>query len=68
MKYQVGGKIIAKKPHACGCNEWLVARTGADIKLKCVNCGRALFLSQDEVDKIAKKYIETDGNVDEGAN
>ena len=58
MKYREGGKIISKKPHACGGNEWLVLRTGADIKIKCVKCGRIMFLSQDQVDKMVKKYSE----------
>jgi hypothetical protein len=62
MKYREGGKIISKKPHACGGNEWLVLRTGADIKIKCINCGRVMFFSQDEVDKITKKYIESEQN------
>lgn len=56
MIYGVGGKIIAKKNHACGGNEWLVVRTGADIKLKCLKCGRVMFLSIDETDKMTKKY------------
>ena len=56
MIYQEGGKIISKKQHACGGNEWLVVRTGADIKLKCLTCGRNLFLSVDQVKKMAKSY------------
>ena len=62
MKYREGGKIISKKPHACGGNEWLVLRTGADIKIKCVKCGRIMFLSQDQVDKMVKKYSESENN------
>lgn len=57
MVYQVGDKIISKKNHACGGNEWLVARTGADVKLKCEKCGRAVFLSVDEVKRITKQYV-----------
>ena len=60
MKYNVGGKIISKKNHACGANGWLVVRTGADIKLKCAKCGRAMFFSVDEVDKITKQYISSE--------
>ena len=57
MTYGVGGKIIAKKPHACGGNEWQIVRTGADIKIKCLKCGRTVFLSVDETAKMTKKYI-----------
>ena len=63
MKDCVGGKIISKKPHACGSTEWLVMRTGADIKLKCAKCSRVVFLSVDETDKMTKKYIDGESNV-----
>ena len=63
MQYGVGDKIISKKNHACGSNEWVVARTGADVKLKCVKCGRAVFLSVDEVKKITKQYLPATENV-----
>ena len=55
--YSVDGKIISKKNHACGGNEWLVARTGADVKLKCLTCGKSAFFSVDQIDKMKKKYI-----------
>lgn len=58
MTYSVGGRIISKKNHACGSNQWEVARTGADIKLKCTKCGRAIFLTVEEVKKMAKEYID----------
>ena len=57
MQYVVGGKIISKKPHACGGNQWTVLRTGADVKIKCEKCGRAVFLSVDEVKIMAKQYV-----------
>ncbi len=62
MKYSVGGKIISKKPHACGGNEWTVERVGADIKLKCVKCGKAIFVLVDQADKMTKKYIGVGDN------
>jgi hypothetical protein len=57
MVYSEGGKIISKKNHACGGNEWLIVRTGADIKIKCLKCGRAVFVSVDQSDRLTKKYI-----------
>ena len=57
MIYSVGGKVISKKTHACGGNEWQIVRTGADIKLKCLKCGRAVFMSIDQTTKITKQYI-----------
>ena len=54
IKYTVGDRITAKKQHPCGGTSWTVVRTGADYKLKCDVCGRVIFLSKDEVDKMAK--------------
>ena len=56
MVYNLGDKIISKKTHACGGNEWQIVRTGADIKIKCEKCGRSIFLSPDELQKIIKVY------------
>ena len=57
MAYKVGDTIIAKKNHACGGKEWLIVRTGADVKLKCKTCGRIIFLSVDDTSKMIKTLI-----------
>ena len=56
MVYKVGDSVIAKKNHACGGNEWLIIRTGADVKLKCKTCGRIICLSVDETSKMATMH------------
>ena len=50
-KYKIGDKVIMKKPHACGENEWLITRVGVDIKIKCLNCGREIMLDRLEFEK-----------------
>lgn len=62
MIYSIGDKIISKKSHPCGSNEWEVTRTGADIKLKCTKCNRSIFLSVDEVKKMTKTHIASHGD------
>ena len=57
MRFTVGDKIKAKKPHACGGREWEVIRTGADVKLKCLKCGRVIFLSVPDAEKIVASYF-----------
>ena len=64
MQYKEGGILTTKKPHACGGFTWQVLRTGADIKLKCLTCGRVCFFSVDQVDKMKKKY--SSGEVEDG--
>lgn len=56
--YEVGSKVIMKKGHPCGTNLWIVIRTGVDIKLKCINCGRTIMISRVDFNKKIKKIVE----------
>ena len=38
--------VVLKKPHPCGENRWEIVRVGADIKLKCLKCGRVVMLDR----------------------
>ena len=52
--YQVGDNVITRKPHACGCNKWVVVRVGADYKIKCDKCGHVVMLDSDKFHKAVK--------------
>ena len=56
-KYALNDKVVMKKPHACGTNEWEITRVGVDIKLKCINCGREIMMDRLEFEKKLKKII-----------
>lgn len=43
MDIQLGDILVMKKNHPCGSNRWLVLRTGADFRLKCLGCGHELM-------------------------
>lgn len=58
QKYKLDSIVIMKKPHPCGENKWKITRLGADIKLKCVNCGRSIMISRVDFDKKLKKVEE----------
>lgn len=57
MNYKVGSKVIMKKNHACGTNYWKIIRTGVDIKIKCVSCGRSIMMDRLEFEKKMKKVV-----------
>ena len=44
LNYELGTKVVMKKQHPCGANEWEITRLGADIKIKCLNCGRTILI------------------------
>ena len=56
--FSVGRRVIMRKPHACGSSEWLITRTGADVKLKCLGCGRVVMLDRGDFIRAAKKLME----------
>jgi len=60
-KYNIGTTVIMKKGHPCGTNLWTVVRLGADIKIKCVNCGRLVMIPRVEFNKKLSKIVSTGG-------
>ncbi|MBP3765630.1 MAG: DUF951 domain-containing protein [Bacilli bacterium] len=58
MDYKLNDIVIMKKPHPCGFNEWQIIRVGADIKIKCTNCGRSIMMPRIEFNKKLKKIVK----------
>ena len=61
MDVRVGDKLVMKKPHPCGSNEWLVTRVGADFKLKCLGCGREIMLPRSRAERGIKRIEKSNG-------
>ena len=57
--YELDTVLTLKKPHACGGKDWTVARVGADIKLRCLGCGKYVNLTRDELRKRARIKTQT---------
>ena len=57
-EFDLGDRILMKKPHACGENRWQIIRVGADIKIKCLRCGRIVMLDRQEFVRMGKKILE----------
>ena len=53
----VGDIIEMKKPHPCGGKDFKIMRVGADVKICCCQCGRALTLDRLKVEKMIKKFV-----------
>lgn len=58
-KFELGDVVQMKKQHPCGSYEWEVIRLGADIKIKCVGCGRLVMLPRVKFQKDAKKVVRS---------
>jgi len=56
-EYKLNSIVMMKKQHPCGTNEFEIIRVGADIKIKCCNCGRCIMMPRIEFNKKIKKVI-----------
>lgn len=60
MKYTIGDTVVTKKNHICGSNEWIVRRTGIEIKIQCKGCGREVMMLKAELDRKTVKTKDQD--------
>ncbi|MBA5851656.1 DUF951 domain-containing protein [Clostridium sp. cel8] len=56
--FYIGDIVEMKKGHPCGSNNWEVIRLGADIKIRCLGCGRIVMLTRSKFEKRVKKIIK----------
>ena len=56
--FNLGDVIEMKKQHPCGEKNFEVIRLGADIKIKCVSCGRMIMIPRIDFNKKLKKIVE----------
>ena len=53
--FNLGDRVKMKKQHPCGSYHWQVVRMGADIKIKCEQCGRIVMLPRSQFEKRLQK-------------
>lgn len=51
MEIHLNDILVMKKPHPCGEKRWLVLRTGADIRMRCMGCHHELMLPRHKAEK-----------------
>ncbi len=51
VEISVADILTMKKPHPCGEKKWLVLRTGADLRLRCLGCGHELMVPRSKIEK-----------------
>ncbi len=55
---QVGDIVRLKKQHPCGSSQWEIYRTGMDIGIKCLGCGRKVMVPRLKIEKNIKEFIK----------
>ena len=51
MDIKLNDILVMKKPHPCGEKRWLVLRTGADFRLRCLGCGHEVMTPRFKAEK-----------------
>lgn len=57
-EFNLGDIVQMKKQHPCGNNKFEIIRVGADIKIKCLECGRIVMIPRAKFKKDAKAVID----------
>ncbi len=57
-EYKISSIVMMKKEHPCKSNRWQITRTGVDIKIRCINCGRSIMMPRIDFNKKLKKVLE----------
>ena len=63
MDVKVNDILEMKKPHPCGCKQFLVLRSGMDFRIRCTNCEREVMVPRAKIEKNIKKIIRENENV-----
>lgn len=51
MDIRLGDVLVMKKAHPCGEKKWLVLRTGADFRLRCLGCNHEVMIPRFKAEK-----------------
>ena len=60
MDIRLNDILVMKKAHPCGGDRWLVLRTGADLRLRCMKCGHELMTPRFKVEKNIRSIQRVD--------
>ena len=57
MDIQLQDILVMKKEHPCGEKRWLVLRTVADFRLRCLGCGHEVMTPRFKAEKNIRNVI-----------
>ena len=60
INLRVGDIVKLKKKHPCGGYHWEITRTGIDIGIRCLCCGRKVLVPRTKIERRIKLIIKRD--------
>ena len=64
LDLRVGDVLRLKRKHPCGGFEWDVVRVGADVGLRCRDCGRRVLMDRPTLRRRAAELLERGPAID----
>jgi|DewCreStandDraft_3_1066083.scaffolds.fasta_scaffold03578_2 hypothetical protein len=57
VRLHVGDVVRLRKPHPCGDDRWEILRLGADVFIRCLGCGRRVFIPRVKLERRIKAFV-----------
>jgi hypothetical protein len=57
LPLHLGDVLRLKKLHPCGSDRWEVLRVGADIRIRCLGCGRLVLMRRSELERRVREVL-----------
>ena len=61
LELGLGDLLRLKKPHPCGGYHWEVVRLGADIGIRCQQCGRRVMVPRVYLERRVREVVRRKG-------
>ena len=67
MDIRLNDVLVMKKAHPCGEKRWLVLRTGADFRLRCLGCSHEIMVPRFKAEKNVRSIERTENSSTESS-
>lgn len=57
LQIDIGDIVELKKKHPCGGNIFEIRRIGMDFRIKCITCGKQIWIERPELERRLRKHI-----------
>ena len=59
IRFQTGDILELKKQHPCGNRRFRVLRTGSEVRIACLGCGRDMTLDRLKLEKAVRLVVSS---------
>ncbi|MDR7463799.1 MAG: DUF951 domain-containing protein [Armatimonadota bacterium] len=64
VKLNVGDVVRTRKAHPCGSDQWEIVRLGADVRIRCMGCGRSVLMPRVKLERRIRQFVRRAASID----